>query len=418
MEKILKWKNENVCKFNMTDYGYLIDIPKLYNRELLPLGVKMEGEIVDSLWMSAWWKNNSIPAERDSIRLGLECVGVTSEDELKLLCRGLSLTNNYWLCDPNETLRWEEINFWDNGFSDEVGRALFSHRPLHKNVNFKSPDASLNGMLKKTWVDKEGEFYLAKGGSGSACQEVFNEKIASDLLKLAAAEHVEYQLGMCDNKICCLAKCMTDRDTELIHASQIFESIPRKGYPDHENELDYFKRTLEYYDIRYDSEQLDKMLCIDYMIANTDRHYNNIGILENKNTGERKLSPIFDNGTSLWCQTPAKHIQSRDDSIMARPFCNKTTFGSWQEQVCFIHSYPEMDSQLVKSAIVQFGKDMKMHSDISTERIEALTTGLAERIAGLQEILKEKGIKIPEESQMNQNDVQEVQKHLRSASGN
>lgn len=39
-------------------------------------------------------KNNSIPMQRDSIRRGLECIGIADVDELKLLSHGVFLLND------------------------------------------------------------------------------------------------------------------------------------------------------------------------------------------------------------------------------------------------------------------------------------------------------------------------------------
>jgi hypothetical protein len=53
-------------------------------------------------------------------------------------------------------------------------------------------------------------------------------------------------------------------------------------------------------------DALDKMLTLDYIISNEDRHFNNFGLLRNAETLEwLGLAPIFDSGTSLWHDTPA-----------------------------------------------------------------------------------------------------------------
>jgi hypothetical protein len=55
---------------------------------------------------------------------------------------------------------------------------------------------------------------------------------------------------------------------------------------------------LEIPDIR---AAIDKMLTIDYIIANEDRHYTNFGFVRNAETLDwLGIAPIFDCGTSLW----------------------------------------------------------------------------------------------------------------------
>lgn len=51
------------------------------------------------------------------------------------------------------------------------------------------------------------------------------------------------------------------------------------------------------------------ILVFDFLICNEDRHYNNIEIIENVITGERRFAPIFDNGMSF-LKTNASSIES------------------------------------------------------------------------------------------------------------
>jgi len=62
--------------------------------------------------------------------------------------------------------------------------------------------------------------------------------------------------------------------------------------------------------------KLDKMLVLDYVISNEDRHYNNFGFIRNATTLKWSgLAPVFDSGTSLWNNTP--HVGS---TLECKPF--------------------------------------------------------------------------------------------------
>ena len=43
------------------------------------------------------------------------------------------------------------------------------------------------------------------------------------------------------------------------------------------------------------------MIVCDDLLANSDRHFRNFGIVRNVEMLECRLAPIFDSGTSLWC---------------------------------------------------------------------------------------------------------------------
>ena len=57
----------------------------------------------------------------------------------------------------------------------------------------------------------------------------------------------------------------------------------------------------EYLGIGDMRRQLEEMMVVDYLIANTDRHWGNFGFIRDANTLEWKgFAPIFDSGNSLW----------------------------------------------------------------------------------------------------------------------
>ena len=46
-------------------------------------------------------------------------------------------------------------------------------------------------------------------------------------------------------------------------------------------------------------DYLAKMMSLDALILNTDRHFHNIGVISNANENSYRLAPVFDNGSSL-----------------------------------------------------------------------------------------------------------------------
>ena len=65
---------------------------------------------------------------------------------------------------------------------------------------------------------------------------------------------------------------------------------------------------------------LDRMIVLDYIIANEDRHLNNFGLLRNAETLEwYGFAPIYDSGSSLGYDKVAGQIRSERD-IVCKPF--------------------------------------------------------------------------------------------------
>ena len=77
-------------------------------------------------------------------------------------------------------------------------------------------------------------------------------------------------------------------------------------------------------------EQLCKMLAMDCIIANTDRHFNNFGFIRNSETLKwQGLAPIYDNGTSMFYDISDYDLKNGLDNIHykdpAKPFANNHT---------------------------------------------------------------------------------------------
>ena len=66
------------------------------------------------------------------------------------------------------------------------------------------------------------------------------------------------------------------------------------------------------------------MIVLDFIIVNTDRHYNNFGLIRNADTLEWiSVAPIYDSGTSMWCKGFSENMDAKDLKIESKPFRSK-----------------------------------------------------------------------------------------------
>jgi hypothetical protein len=63
------------------------------------------------------------------LREALEAMKVSSAQVLLTKCYGLSLSDQYWAKPESTDLKWEDVNFFDNAFSEDVGNILFGQTP-------------------------------------------------------------------------------------------------------------------------------------------------------------------------------------------------------------------------------------------------------------------------------------------------
>ena len=157
----------------MPPVGFVQTIKSVYAPEHFPVGVLPEDRIVDRTALNAWWTDRSIPDSRSGVREALEALDVASTKLLLLRCYGLSLSDHYWNRPHDSEITWDQINFFDNPFSNDMGDVLFGKTPQGDEFDFSSPDNTSDGYLKKRWKIISGKCCLVKGGSNPFQQQPF-----------------------------------------------------------------------------------------------------------------------------------------------------------------------------------------------------------------------------------------------------
>lgn len=109
-------------------------------------------------------------------------------------CYGLSLSDQYWIKPDGNDLSWDDINFFNHPFSDDIGDVLFGAPKKANVLDFSSPDNTSDGFLKKRWKIIDGKRCLIKGGSNPFCQQLFNEVITTKIMERLVIPHVPYAL--------------------------------------------------------------------------------------------------------------------------------------------------------------------------------------------------------------------------------
>ena len=314
---------------------------------------------------------------RNGIEKALREMDIKSTDLLVLKSYGLSLSDQYWVKPSDKTVRWEDMNFFDNDFSEDVGNILLGENRSKNIPNLFSPENASNGWLQKKWKIINGKRYLVKGGSGYQ-QEPYNEVIATYIAKKLGITHTEYILESTSKKLpVCVCENFVTRDTELISAGYINLVLPFDGK---ESKYEHFVRCCEYLHIPNCVKKLDEMIVLDYIIANQDRHMGNFGVIRNTDTLEfTGFSPIYDSGTSLRYDTPVDDIDCNLD-IESQPFAS---FHSEQiKLVTDIYKFTFNEHLNIDTAVSDI---FKKNSYISDERAGKILEVLKRRIEMLEQ---------------------------------
>lgn len=201
----------------------------------------------------------------------------------------------------------------------------------------RDPDSirySADGMQSK-FYNKDNDCWYKQDYLGT---EGLSEYVASRLLENSNVEHVEYEPCQFKNNkksvIGCCSKNFLLPGERLISAYELIKN--HKGFdiadktasmPEVFERIKFFVETVvEITDLQEFGQYLTKMLQLDAVTKNDDRHFNNISVIQDKN-GHYRFCPIYDNGGAFLSDqyTYGDNLSTEDiyremDGVLAKPF--------------------------------------------------------------------------------------------------
>ncbi len=375
MEYTLMHKNTPVVDMTIDVTGYIAKLRDIHDARRLPVGISLTKNGIDRKALNDWWTGRSIPATRSGLESALQSIGVASPTLLLEKCYGLSLSDQYWICPKGSGLSWENINFFHNDFSKDMGEILFGHEPPDSDrVSLMSPDNTSDGWLRKKWIIADGKRYLMKGGSGVYQQEPYNEVVASAVMRRLGVGHVAYTLTSDGDKPYSLCENFITPETELIPAWRIQQTLKKRS---EHSPRDHFLTCCDALGVPGVKDALNRMLTVDYIISNEDRHFNNFGCVRNADTLEwLGLAPVFDSGTSLWYNS--LRVGTRVES---KPFRK-----SHDEQIKLVDDFRWFDIGALRDLDDEIIDIFAASGEIDDARASAIARAVVERAGQIERL--------------------------------
>ena len=140
--------NVEVAEMDIDETGMLLETSRVRSFEHMPYGT-VSGSVLDGTAMKKWWHGRKISNSRSGIRDILEGLGIPDAMPLVLGSMGMSLSDHYWIRPTDSDISWEEVNLFDNPFSDDLGDVLFGMMDATWGLDLTSPDGTTDGVLKK-----------------------------------------------------------------------------------------------------------------------------------------------------------------------------------------------------------------------------------------------------------------------------
>ena len=412
MEYILMNKNTEVMEVSKDINDTVFqDIGEIYNIEYAPLVIfnnkdKEKNDLLDIL--TSWYDGRAIPNNRDNKNSILEHFKINKVDELLNLDYGLSLSDQYWLKPVDEEVCWDDINYFLNEYDSReffdatYGEGSFQSLKL-KSVDsdkYRTPNNSLTGQLKKTWIKVDGEDLLFKGAVTQHGFEQINEVLATMICEALEVPHVTYRLCALDSKrhheLMSVCPCIVNDEQEIISAYDIVSE--RDDLFGDERDMVKYIAILEEHGVPNAGEYVQKMFMLDYLILNEDRHMRNFGILRNVETLEwESVCPVYDSGRSMCTDYTELYWIFENNEVKC--FTNNCIDS---EKLVSYFDTPIKESQIaslrkVVPEYIEILKENQSYIKLFDNQIDMLKDGLNLRIDKFESIMREKGLLISSE---------------------
>lgn len=224
-------------------------------------------------------------------QLMIDCGCETTEGFIKIT-HAASINDSFWVKEEGENIVWDDISFYRNEFNDVVSKLAFEGLGLYGlQISNTSPELTTDGSFRKCWRKESGEIYLYKRGISGAYNaglEPYCEALASEIIHKADPTSVQYSVLKLHGETATKCKAFTNEDVGF---------VPLRKLVDRNITMD---ELLEFFDHLDRREQFQRILVLDTVTFNVDRHLGNIGlIVDNETQKPLGIAPNFDFNLSM-----------------------------------------------------------------------------------------------------------------------
>lgn len=263
---VAKWENKNLT---------------VINADLLPLYLK---RISDA---DIWLATRAIDSHRANSRLLKKALRLTERDDISTVIsvNGVTITDNYWIKELDSDLQYEDVKFKNDYFSNLALKGSYdSFNRAANSKNTRTPELTNIGSFEKCWKLRNGEWWMyKKANHNEMFSELFVYRLGQALnMNIAYYERGEGYVKTLD--FTKNAEINFEPAFAFMGDNEDYEAVIKKLSEICPNAIpDYIR-----------------MIFLDTVTANPDRHTFNFGLLRDVDSGKLLgLAPNFDNNMAL-----------------------------------------------------------------------------------------------------------------------
>lgn len=382
--------------------GAVADLEPLDGIAWKPFGIGRLDKTPNRYDMAEWLRSRAIPGMRPNLPVALRDLMVRTPSALMFASWGLSLSDPYWFRPEGAPAQWADVNYFDNGYEEAFGDLMLagespkaakvasadrSELPGRGPAITHSPDTATNGMLSKTWVRRRGADYLIKGGTGNENREPYNEKLATRLLErlLDPDEFVPYTITERRGRAYSSCANMAGPDTELIPAQDVLTAFAiTEGRDLHAGYL----RALEDLGVEDARQLIDKMIVVDHLMANFDRHTHNFGLLRSvEGLDDYRIAPLFDHGCGFYSRATTAELEARPYVWESHPFREYPS-----QQLALVEDLGWYDPSALEGFLDEIAEVLGENPEIDERFVTAVQKQTARQIRAVNDLAAERGM--------------------------
>lgn len=266
--------------------------------KLVPIYLDLTGNV------PKWLEIRAIDSHRANSRLLKKALRLTERDDINsvIAVNAVTITDNYWIKPLGSKLCYANVRFDNDYFSNLALTGSYdSFNRAANSKNSRTPELTNIGSFEKCWKLINGEWWMYKKAT---YDEMFSELFIYQLGVELGFNMAEYKRGRG------IIKTKDFTENAIVNFEPAFSFM--NDNEDYIQTVDKLKSLCPNCIGDY-----VRMLFLDTICANPDRHTFNFGIIRDTDTGDiLGLAPNFDNNMALISRGYPKNIGRKNDLLI------------------------------------------------------------------------------------------------------